>query len=85
MPPRAAAREPTPLSTRRSDTPFAVDLGLLSGSKLKAHWYDPRTGLSIPAGEIDRKGHCEFHPPTSGMYQDWVLILDDASAGYKMP
>jgi hypothetical protein len=50
-----------------------------------AWWYDPRTGKSrkaeIPEG-LEQK---TFRPPGSGYGQDWVLVLDDASAGYTDP
>ena len=34
---------------------------------------------------IDTKQPQEFTPPTSGVNQDWVLILDDAERGFQRP
>ncbi|WP_435015696.1 glycoside hydrolase family 140 protein [Tundrisphaera sp. TA3] len=65
--------------------PFTVDLGKLSGPKLSAAWYDPRTGAAQPFGNLAREGRREFHPPSQGKGQDWVLVLDDASRNYPEP
>lgn len=56
-----------------------VNLDKLSGSKLKAAWYNPRTGETTQAGEIPKKGTKDFTPPTLGKDNDWVLILDDVA------
>jgi hypothetical protein len=68
-----------------SGKPFTVDLGKLSGTKLKAWWYDPRTGKAEPAGEFARQGRREFKPPSHGPEKDWVLVLDDAVKGCPPP
>ena len=65
--------------------PFTVDLGKLSGDRLKASWYDPRRGTSEAIGTIPREGHREFRPPTQGPGCDWVLILDDAARNFPVP
>jgi hypothetical protein len=51
----------------------------------KAWWYDPRTGKSRTADIPEGKDQKTFRPPGSGYGQDWVLVLDDASAGYTDP
>ena len=55
---------------------FTVDLEKLSGDTLEGAWYCPRTGFSFPFGTFPRQGQREFTPPSSGLYHDWVLILD---------
>lgn len=68
-----------------SGRPFTVDLGKLSGERLRTWWLDPRTG-SAEAGEtFPRAGTREFRPKTQGKGQDWVLVLDDASRDYPAP
>jgi hypothetical protein len=65
-----------------------IDLGKLSGPRLKAYWYDPREGGANPAGEFDNKGTAEFVPPTAnkaGEPNDWVLVLDDVSKQFGPP
>jgi hypothetical protein len=64
--------------------PFTVKMDKISGDKLKALWFDPRTGKTTPAGETDNKGTKKFSPPKSGYGMDWVLVLDDASKNYKL-
>jgi hypothetical protein len=65
--------------------PFSVDLEKLSGTTLKAWWFDPRTGAARAAGEIPRRGTREFTPPDQGESIDWVLVLDDASRKFSVP
>lgn len=64
---------------------FTLDTTKLSGETLNAHWFDPRTGHAEFVGQVSRAGHKEFTPPTQGLYQDWVLVLDDSAAGYPAP
>jgi hypothetical protein len=64
---------------------FTVNTSRLSGSTLKATWYNPRTGASTAAGQFSKTATRTFTPPSSGANNDWVLILDDAAKGYKNP
>jgi hypothetical protein len=66
--------------------PVAVDLAKLAGPKLKAWWFDPRTGKAAAIGQFEAKKPTSFDPPgTPGRDNDWVLVLDDASKGYPPP
>ncbi|ACT92583.1 glycoside hydrolase family 140 protein [Dyadobacter fermentans] len=65
--------------------PFSVQPGKISGSELTAFWYDPRTGKTRDAGKFSNQSVNKFVPPTSGYGHDWVLVVDDASKGYKKP
>lgn len=59
--------------------PVAVHLGAVSAGRIKASWYDPRTGRSTPIGTFPASGTKRFTPPgTPGRGNDWVLVLDDA-------
>lgn len=62
-------------------------LGKISGSELKATWFNPRTGASEAAAEapIPNQGKKEFAPPSEGFGSDWVLVLDDASKNFPPP
>lgn len=64
--------------------PFTVIMGKISGEKIKAHWFDPRTGKTTAAGESDNRGSKKFNPPASGYGVDWILVLDDASKNYTL-
>jgi hypothetical protein len=73
---------------------FTVDLSRLSARQLNAWWYSPRDGRcyngqlqqTIHAHDMaNTGGQWEFTPPTSGINQDWVLVLDDATRGFRPP
>ena len=65
-----------------SGRPFTLDLGKLTGRRVRAFWYNPRNGTSDDAGTFEREGKKEFRPPSQGKGNDWVLVLDDAARGY---
>ena len=67
------------LPTKRTLT---IDLSKLSGAKVNASWFNPRTGEATPIGEFtDKKPH-PFDSPADG---DWVLVLDDAAKSFAKP
>jgi hypothetical protein len=66
-----------------NDLAATVDLGKLRAGRVRAVWYDPRTGFSSPIGEIDSGAPREFRSPPFG--PDWVLVLDSVAARYGMP
>lgn len=58
----------------------------ISGNEIKAWWYDPRTGKAQMITTFRNGGTRQFDPP--GQEQrgnDWILVLDNASAGYPEP
>ena len=62
----------------------SVDTSKLSGERLRAWWYDPRTGRADPIrGELRVGGLLQFTTRAEG--PDWVLVLDDAARGYPAP
>ena len=65
--------------------PFRVRLDKLSGARVIAWWFNPRTGESTRIGEFDKRGEREFVPPGPGEASDWVLVLDDASRNFPPP
>ena len=65
--------------------PFAVRLEALKASRIKAWWFNPRTGKATQAGSFAAKGEKRFNTPTPGELLDWVLVLDDAACGYPPP
>jgi len=60
-----------------------LDLSKLPAGKLRAYWYDPRTGAAQRIGILQREDRMRFTPPDGGL--DWVLALDDPAAGYPAP
>ncbi len=65
---------------------FTVNLGKFPAERVKAWWYDPRTGKGTYLGTYANSGTRTFDPPGSkGRGNDWVLILDDAAKNYPAP
>lgn len=65
--------------------PVAVRLQVIRGPRVKAWWFDPRTGKAEAIGNFAAEGERTFVPPTPGEALDWVLVLDDVSKKYPAP
>jgi hypothetical protein len=65
--------------------PFTVDMSRIHALRVKQIWYDPRYGVAYPFHTSDNTGFQTFAPPSSGSGHDWVLILEDAAAGFPLP
>jgi hypothetical protein len=68
-----------------SSRPVEVNLEKLTGEKVIAWWFDPRTGKAEKIGEQVRQGKAKFTPPQEGENLDWVLVLDDAARKFPPP
>ncbi len=66
-----------------NDLAFTLDLAAFRGKTLRAWWYDPRTGFARPIDTTPAADRRTFRSPLQG--PDWVLVLDDAAAGYGPP
>jgi hypothetical protein len=64
---------------------FRVRQSALRTSEIRAWWYNPRTGKPHEIRKDQISPEYEFTSPDSGEYLDWVLVLDDANAGYPPP
>jgi hypothetical protein len=64
---------------------FTANLSKVGGSKIKASWYNPRTGTVQDAGTFDGSGARDFSCPSEGFGSDWVLVLDDAGRNFPAP
>ena len=54
-----------------------VRMGKIPGKKVKASWYDPRSGETQFIGKFANNGKHEFDPPgVVADGNDWVLIID---------
>lgn len=60
---------------------FTADLSKLSGSAVKAHWFNPRTGQATPVN-VNKSSSVNLTPPDSG---DWVFVADDAARNFSAP
>lgn len=65
--------------------PFTVMALSLKGTSLTAWWWNPRTGKAKKIGTQPKQAEMSFEPPTLGVGNDWVLVLDDAAAKAKKP
>jgi hypothetical protein len=64
---------------------FEVDMTVIKGEKITGWWFNPRNGDALKIGEFENQGSREFISPSPGEFQDWVLVLDDASKSYPPP
>ncbi len=54
-----------------------INMGKIKGDKVKASWFNPRTGEETVIGEVENKGVQTFQPEGGQKDgNDWVLILD---------
>jgi Protein of unknown function (DUF4038)/Putative collagen-binding domain of a collagenase len=66
-----------------NDLTAKLDLTKLHAKRLRAWWYDPRTGVGTLIGLVDSLPSREFRSLSYG--PDWVLVLDDPDARYPPP
>jgi hypothetical protein len=66
-----------------NDVTTRLDLSHLGSRKLRAWWFDPRTGVGTLIGTMDGAGQSEFRTPPYG--PDWVLAIEAAEANYPPP
>jgi hypothetical protein len=64
---------------------FKVRMNKITGAKVKAWWFNPRTGTAEAIGEFPNTGERAFSPPQPGEQLDWVLVLDDAGKKFPAP
>jgi hypothetical protein len=64
---------------------FRVQMNKITGSRVKAWWFNPRNGQANLIGEFPTLGAREFTPPELGENLDWVLVLDSASKNFPSP
>jgi len=62
--------------------PVTVTMSKIRGQTAEAWWYNPRSGEKTVIGNFENKGHRKFTPPSSGIDNDWILVLDDAENKY---
>lgn len=65
--------------------PVDIILDKIGAKTITAYWFDPRTGNSSLSGTFEGKGTKNFIPPSSGMGNDWILVLDDTSRNFGLP
>ena len=66
-----------------NDVAARLNLTGLRSRKLRAWWFDPRTGVGTLIGVIEPTTQTEFRTPSYG--PDWVLAIDAVNANYPPP
>lgn len=64
---------------------FTVQVNVIRTPRIRQTWFNPRTGDAKVLHTTDTPGFQTFVPPTSGRGNDWLLVLDDATAGFPPP
>lgn len=65
---------------------FTIQMGHISGKKVKAWWYNPRNGEATKIGTYKNKGAVKFNPPgVNENGNDWILVIDDVSTKFGVP
>ncbi|SFN86031.1 Putative collagen-binding domain of a collagenase [Pseudonocardia ammonioxydans] len=59
-----------------------LDLDLLDGASARPWWVEPATGRVLELAELASEGVARFPAPGA---EYWVLVIDDAAAGYASP
>ncbi len=57
----------------------------INAPKIVAWWFNPRNAESQKIGEFKKEGKLSFEPPSTGIENDWVLILEDADKNWSAP
>jgi hypothetical protein len=53
-----------------------IDMSKISKSQVSVRWYNPRNGNYSSVGTYTNSGTRQFTAPSSGVDNDWVLVLD---------
>ena len=62
-----------------------VNVSWMKTKKISAWWFNPRTAETQKIGAFKKKDRLKFLPPTTGVTNDWVLVLDDAEKRKSAP
>ncbi len=57
----------------------------IGAKSVTAYWFNPKNGESTLIDTFPGTGTRRFTPPSNGRGNDWILVLDDASKGFKEP
>lgn len=61
-----------------------LELETISGSHFRTWWFDPRTGNSYRGEDVNEQ-EVTIVPPSQGLDNDWVLVIDAKTANYPKP
>lgn len=64
---------------------IAVNLSFIKSNMCKIWWFNPRTGKTEKSTTIIKEAITKISTPTTGVGNDWVLLIDDANKKYSEP
>ena len=64
--------------------PVTVVIKKISAPRVRAWWYNPKNGEVTLIGEDENQGHKTFTPPSTGIGNDWILVIEDSGKSYKI-
>lgn len=64
-----------------------LNLSKLNGKSFNTWWFDPRTGASFEGKKLRKSARIPViaTPPSSGLGNDWVLVIDSAKEKFIAP
>lgn len=60
-----------------------INTGFIKTSNIVASWFNPKTGKTEKGVAMSNKGKASFTPPTTGVNNDWVLVIDALAGNLK--
>ncbi len=57
---------------------ITINTSFIKTDNIRASWFNPRNGEYQPIGSLKRQDAMEFTPPSTGVQNDWVLVIDAA-------
>jgi hypothetical protein len=64
---------------------ITVNTSYMTFKEVTAWWYNPKESGVRKIGKLKREDQMNFTSPTTGIENDWVLVIDDATKNYKEP
>jgi Protein of unknown function (DUF4038)/Putative collagen-binding domain of a collagenase len=55
---------------------ITVNISFIKGNKVMGFWFNPRNGQLQKIGSLKKEAAMDFTPPTIGLENDWVLIVE---------
>jgi len=64
--------------------PIKINLTLLNAERVKAYWYNPRSGKVVKIGDFSTKESIVFKPWSNGRGSDFILVIMDINSTYNL-
>lgn len=64
---------------------ITVNTSFMKCKEIVAWWFNPKNASVQKIGKLERRDNMEFTPPTIGIENDWVLIIDDPAKNFSEP